>query len=449
MPKREDRRDNGAGIGDIQPDNGGITIRTLLLAALCTGLAVVWALPGPTYWTSLLKSHSRQEQMLLDGGINHDCSSLDRARAVAEKFPGDADCYGNYINAILCCSPDCLQNQHGQPEHSSKWMAKLQRGRQIDPGNGFYPMLQAATLLDRACSLQRDEQLQYRMQTRSGTAEWRAWNASIRDGESYQQALDCLQQALDCGMIRPRSYELLQKRTEILLRRNSEASRHEAIHFQNATLPLAAGPAQTIASALCGRSIQLARQGRFDRAGDLLGQVERLGLILAISACREYELLEAHRIRKMAVGHGMLVAEMADDQQLAGQLSLRLDPEVEALHSCGPGRAAAMPFQADPDSNQWKLAAEIAALAAAGFLAIRLLVELWHRRGQRPSQRKPAWLRGLLLTGAIAFGMAGWALDRDRRSQLQIHSSEFTTTEIQRGRMAPLQNYYLSLANKP
>ena len=449
MSIREDKRDKNTADADLEPDNGGITTRTLLLAALCTGLALAWALPGPTYWTHWLKSPNRQEQMLLDGGISGDSSALDRARAVADKFPGDPDCYGNYINALLCCSPGCLQNQQSHPEHFSKWMAMLQRGRQIDPENGFYPMLQAAALLDRACNLQRDEQLQYNMQTHSGAARWQAWNASIRDAGSYQRALDSLQQALYSGLIRPRSHELLQKRTQILLRRNSQASRLRAARLQNASLPLAPGPAQTIASALCGRAIHLARQGRFDQARNLLDKVEKLGLILAVSACREYELLEAHRIRRTAVGHGMLVAEMADDQQLGCQLSLRLDREIESLHRCGQGRAAAMPAQADPDNDQWKLAAEIAALAAAGFMATRLLVEIWHRRGQRPNQRKPAWLPGLLLSGAIACGMAGWALDRDRRSQVQIESSLFTTTEIQRGRMAPLQDYYLSLADKP
>ena len=318
---------------------------TLIPAAVAVLLWLPWSMTdGVAGWsrpTSVPRSWRGQfdddARLLLTGGGFENL--VQRAQVMLDRWPDDPVIYAQYVNATLFWRSGGLD---AIPLEEA--MGLVARGRQLDPDNGYYDLVEAMLLLKRGSKL--DEPESRREQSGSAGASEASGELEVTDGEMFQRGREAFERALAKGELTTRGRELKDRRLALL----PESSRLNHTLWRanlawDGTGFFAGRDVMDSANRLVAYAQRLAGDGRRDEAMSQLRQVQSFSKRLGAKADSLYVLMVCDAICHRALTAARQVAvEMPQEEAVR-----RIADEFEKLS--GSSRSAR---RGERDTEAWR-----------------------------------------------------------------------------------------------
>jgi hypothetical protein len=317
---------------------------TLMPTAVAVSVGVAWsailsvalALPmlvwgsGLAHWLSdhvtqaMVASLPAESRLVIDAsGRRRQDASVDKARLLAERHPGDPVYWGYYTTVALT-------EKEVKRDDLPRLMAILDHGEKIEPDNAFYPLCQAALLLSTSASgLGRGHTFKYA--NNHGGKEERFWGElRISDTDAFQKGLSEYLRAMQKPYLDNHCFDFADRRAALLpppTRLSDQVFRSELDQYlMNVRTPYwsLGDPARRADSYAVG----MAAQGRGQEVLPLVQAHRTLALLISRSARTTDAILDANReYHEAMIALATVYKQMGDprqsDQAVQGALRQR------------------------------------------------------------------------------------------------------------------------------
>jgi len=422
----------------------------LVPAALLVVVAIVLGLRGvrgsfrldpdrplPVAWAKTLGS----DQQFILRGDPAVRTWLDRTKSIADRWPDDAVCYGDYVTTLMAHADLYDRSRNPRPERLAEMLAALDKGERIDPDNAFYNFTKAAWLVQSAGTLSEDAARTYETTDRAGKAKvHRCWSIEIYDEARFARGLAELHRGLGKPECSSRSIEMLQRRLDLLPAPDRLNDHVQRLALQVSVLLVGLNDVRRLGRAASAYAIRQAEAGRADEATAAIRDVAAMAAKIGARARTLIGLLTANAIRREALGHAEQVHKQLGQAEQARQAHEQLSDETAFLHALhGQARSdltdlphmglfwsvlkPSLPgYRFNPEpmrSAEHAVAGQLALLALLGALVGLALLGgaatvwqlLWRRGKDRPVLLFVGWRRiGRICPLAIVVPLAAYAL---------------------------------------
>ena len=244
--------------------------------------------------------------------------ALMSARELADAHPNDPLYYANYVRQFL--SEIVVQigpHQTFNAERVQQAIPLLDHGKEVEPNNGFYPLVKAA-LLFQASSTSIDDVPEeslpgFDYQTAAGKRErWTVWGYRINNPSMFEQALAEMREAAAKPCIDSHATELLERNLESLAPPHSLA---EIVwRRQHLTAPFLASQRFYAIWPVLWRASELARQGDAKAAIQLVQDCRQIARLIARNSQAVGDLMTARGIYALTFGMEAFIDHQAGDK---------------------------------------------------------------------------------------------------------------------------------------
>ncbi len=260
--------------------------------------------PGELEAHPLLRGLDDAERRLLFGDP-YAASAAESARAMVQAHPDDPAVYAHYALTTLRSLPG---NWDTDPSPADALLPLVERGREIDPGNGLYDLIAARLPVHRGA------QLDFRDASDP--------ELLVRDHHEMEQAARLFAQAGE-KRITTRTAQLVRRQLALLppARSPEEYLLRQSAFAASAGTSLMPHLAHTRSTArhLAAYAMLLHEQGESERALQLLDTVERVGVRLGRDAEMRTTMLVAVAIQLQAMRHQVEILEAIGQGEQAAQ----------------------------------------------------------------------------------------------------------------------------------
>lgn len=293
---------------------------TLLPAALVVTfwaagrLPLVQDLDRDDYSSRELAGLTEEQRFMLTGDPNAP-TDFERAASIVERWPDNPLYYGDYANFALVEFHERMKA--GEDDAARQWyLSILDRGKRVDPENGYYHVLTAAALAGQAVVSIEDDGPTYYYDTVAvdGTRrpfEQQAYTVKVADALLLERAIAELRAGLAKPRLTTHALELAERRLELLPLPRTLVEQVARVARVVGTFLPELGEYRKLAAMLTGKAVVLAQQGRTEEALKLLADVRELGFTIGADSEVLIELLVGQSIAVMGAGHEIAVYELA------------------------------------------------------------------------------------------------------------------------------------------
>jgi hypothetical protein len=254
--------------------------------------------------------------VLSDGRDSHE-QVIASAKTLADAHPNDPLYYANY--AKQCLSDVIVHDRARQLIDRAKAkqvLAVLDRGKQVEPDNGSYPLVKAALLFEASSRNLEEVPVKslpgFDYVNAAGKHDWWAISAyQVNDPAQFELALAEVHEAAGKPYIDGHSTDLVEQSLALLAPPRTlaeEVWRREHL----AGVPLPYSRFYEIAPAL-SRAAELARHGQVDRAKEMVRDCRRIAISIAGRAQLVYDLMVARRMYALTLGTEALIDQQTGD----------------------------------------------------------------------------------------------------------------------------------------
>jgi len=246
-----------------------------------------------------------EEQRFIHLGDPGAETPLEQVKSISDRWPDNPVYYGNYVVALMEYG-DFYDRDRGRlkPDRLSEMLPILDRGERIDPDNAFYNFMKASWLIQTASTISEDPSRTYEKVRQDDKVRTdHCWRIEIHDPEQFRRGLGEFRRGVDKSECTDHSVNMMKLRLDLLPepKRFNDYMRHIALGVT--VLIPRLSDYRALVRSLSAHAIALAEAGRADEADEIIKSVERMAVKQGARSRTIIELLVAHAIRTMALGH--------------------------------------------------------------------------------------------------------------------------------------------------
>jgi hypothetical protein len=301
---------------------GALVSIAVVMGTMGTGSSFIANLTRPIanhFNRNMTNGLSPEAQAVFAANHSEDSAqTLIRAKALADTHPNDPLYYANYVRQFLSeIIVHIGPHETFSAERAQQAIPLLDHGKEVEPNNGFYPLVKAA-LLFQASSTSIDDVPEeslpgFDYQTAAGKRErWTVWGYRINNPSMFDQALVEMREAAAKPRIDSHATELLERNLESLAPPHSLA---EIVwRRQHLTAPFA--PSQRLYAIwpVLWRASELARQGDANEARQLVQNCRQIARLVARNSQMVSDLMTARGIYILTFGMEAFIDQQAGDK---------------------------------------------------------------------------------------------------------------------------------------
>lgn len=279
------------------------------------------------WYEQRLESQLSEDVLFILNGDPNATNNIDAQYAIYQRFPDQPMYYANYINALLVTSP-----ADGDPEDAveaklHRLLPALQRGKEIEPDNGYYDLLIADMLLYSSTVTIEDAGPTYQMPMRFGrigTSENDDYR--VTNQARFEQGQEAFFRAARSPYIRAYAVEMEQYRQSLL----PKATRYADYLYRQARaieiLLRSLGHSRRAVRIMADYAFDQAKAGDLHTADQTLTSIRRIAGLDIKDAHVLIEYFVGEGLFRHALEYEMVIAQQVTNQtEVAEQLWARLE----------------------------------------------------------------------------------------------------------------------------
>lgn len=275
----------------------------------------------------LLEGLSAEQRFILEGDPAAK-TPVEKARSIAERWPDDPIYYAQYIYVSL----DLVTVREALRKRDMAFIAEavaaLDRGREIEPDNAFYDFLTAAVLIRGAGKTSKDPDCTYEVSRPvwSEPHTYKCFRLELTDPAMFRRGLDALEHGLTKPHCADHVDKIIARRLSVVPRpaRLGDYIRRTGVRWSwSDSAPM--WQVYRMCESVLARALDLARQGKRERAVELLRAVQ---LVAAKMGASSRWLAIAGGIRNTALGHATCLFDVLGLPEQAAKATEDLHEEM-------------------------------------------------------------------------------------------------------------------------
>jgi len=283
-----------------------------------------------------------EEQRLILGFDPRVASRLDRAKSIVDRWPDNPIYYGHYIVQYLAQAGiyDFKGNDYKIRKSTlPDYIAKLDRGKQVEPDNAWYNVMKAAVLIKMGSTLNEDADRTYQITDGRGRNLPRHFcRIKVIEKGVFDRALAELRGGLGKRHFTSHSIDMARLRVDMLPPPTGLEDYVNRIALVLSTLLPDLGPIRHLSKSILAYGLQVAEQGQHAESAELTRDITVLASKMGADSRSVIELLVADRIKKDSLAHAAMVFDALGKPEDAARVRAELEQQGAFSRSLYTGK---------------------------------------------------------------------------------------------------------------